>query len=110
MDASQLLDRPMAEQVVSVPKISRSSSSFPRGSPRAADGGNIVVEVLIVVSFSSLQQQTAERVIDIPVPRTSSGDQVEVFEVFPPGRGSSQRTVEQIVDIPAVGGLQEFCP
>ena len=53
-----------------------------------------LVEVPTVVSFSSLQQ-TAEHVIDIPVPRTF-GDRGG-SEGFSPGQGSSQRTVEQIV-------------
>ena len=61
------LDTPIPGQVIAVPKIS--SSSFP-----------------------SLQQQTAEQIIDVPVPRTR-GDRGGL-QGFSPGRGSSQRTVE----------------
>ena len=54
------LDKPIPKQVIEVPKISSSSSrSRIRRSPR------VLLEVPTVVSFSSLQQQTAEH----PVPR-----------------------------------------
>ena len=67
------LDEPIPEQVIEVPKISSSSrrSRMRRSrmvllEPQTAEQ---LVEVPTAVSFSSLQQ-TAEQVIDIPVPRT----------------------------------------
>ena len=57
------------------------------------------------VSFSSLQQQFVEQIIDIPVPGTR-GDRGGL-QGFEP-RKNSQRTVEQIVDILTGGGLQGF--
>ena len=74
----------------------------------------LLVEVPNVVSFSSLQPQTAEQNIDIPVPRTR-GDH-EGLQGFLPGQVSSRRTVEQFVDIPVpgegpdYGRLQDFHP
>ena len=67
----------------------------------------LLVEVPTVVSHSSLQQQSAEQIIDIPVPGTR-GDRGGLQGSLP--RQGSQRTVEQIVDIPAGGGLQGFLP
>ena len=101
------LDTPSPEQVIAVPKIS-SSSRCSRTVLRDPQTAEQLVEVPTVVSFSSLQQQTVEQIIDIPVPRTR-GDRGGP-RGFSPGQGSSQRTVEQIVDIPAGGGLQDFLP
>ena len=53
------------------------------------------MEVPTVVSFSSLQQSTAEQIIDIPVPRLRG---------VHPGRGSLLRSVEQNVGIPVPHG------
>ena len=66
------------------------------------------MEVPTVVSFSSLQQQPAEQIVDIPVLRTRRNR--GGLQGFHPGKASSQRTVEQIVDIPVGGGLQDFLP
>ena len=74
--------------------------------PRRPQKAEQLVEVPTVVSFSSLEQQTAKEIIDIPLPRTRGchGD----LQNFLPGQGSLQRTVDQIVNIPAGGGLQGF--
>ena len=56
--------------------------------------------------FFFLQQQSAEQIIDIPVPGTR-GDHGGL-QGFHPRQRSLQRTVEQTVDIPADGGLQLF--
>ena len=94
-------------QVIAVPKISldRIPQRFvDRRRPWRAEQ---LVEVPTVVSFSSLQQQSAEQNIDIPVPGTR-GDRGGL-QGFRPRQGS-QRTVEQIVDILAGEGLQGFLP
>ena len=57
-----------------------------------------LVEVPTVVSYSSLQQQSVEQNVDIPVPGTR-GDHGGL-QGFLPRQGSLQRAVEQIVDIP----------
>ena len=59
-------DTPIPEQVIEVPKIS-SSSSRSRRVLRAPQTAEQFVDVPTVVSFSSLQQQRAEQIIDIPV-------------------------------------------
>ena len=63
------------EQVIAVPKISNDSIQ-----PRLVDCdlrrpqmAEQLVEVPTVLSYASLQQQTAEQIIDIPVPRRRRG-------------------------------------
>ena len=83
--------RHLSRQVVAVPKL-----SLDRIPQRSA-----VLEVPTIVSFSSLQQQTAEQITDIPVPgrgdvRGEQGD----LQGFASGQNSPALTVEQNVDIP----------
>ena len=106
------LDQPIPEQVVEVPKIASSSrSSRMRRSrmvhlePQTAER---LAEVPTVVSFSSLQQQTAEHIIDTPVPRHSRG-RGGGLQGFSPEQNSTAPVSQQIVDIPVrSGGLQGF--
>ena len=93
------LDTPIPEQVIEVPKISLSSRRS-RKVLRVPQTAEQLVEVLTDVPFSSLQQQIAEQSIDIPVPRRRRGSGGGLQ-----GQDSSQRTVEQIVDI--LGELQD---
>ena len=81
VDVLQLFDAliPVAEQVIDVPKI-----FIERIPPRTS-----------VMSYSSLQQSTAEQIIDIPVPRLRG---------VHPGPGSLLRSLEQNVDIPVPHG------
>ena len=66
------------------------------------------MEMPTVVSYSSLQQQSAEQNVDSPVPGTR-GDHGGLQGFHP--RQGSRRTVEQIVDIPVPGGgPQGFLP
>ena len=102
------LDTPIPEQVTAVPKISLSSRRS-RTVLREPQTAEQLVEVPDVVSFSSLQQ-TAEQIIDIPVPRTRGRGDRRGLHCFPSRQVSSLRTVQQIVDIPAGGGLQDFLP
>ena len=96
---SQLLDRPMAEQVFAVPKISLVFCPS-RASLRQPQMAEQVVEVPTVLSLALLQQQIGEQFVNIPVPR-GRGDGGGLH-FSPPGQGLSQRTVEQIVDTPEV--------
>ena len=67
-DVLRLLDRPLAEQAISVPKISCSScpsrSRVPE--PQSADQ---LVEVPTVLTPTRIALQIAERIVDTPVPR-----------------------------------------
>ena len=96
------------EQDIAVPKISldRIPQSFvDRCRPQMAEQ---LVDVPTVVSYSSLQQQSAEQNVDIPVPGTRGDHQG--LRGFHPRQGS-QRTVGQIVDKPVHGGRpQGFLP
>ena len=110
------LDFRVPEQVIEVPKIvcPRRAARTILDVPQTAEQ---LVEVPTILSFISLQQQTVEQIVDIPVPgreRRSSG-----LLGFLPGQGStalrssqkgiSKQIVEQIVDFSG-GGLQDFRP
>ena len=114
MDAvRRLLDRPISEQVIEVPKfiIDDIPTRTLVPEPQMAEQ---LVEVPTVLSFSSLQQ-TVEQLVDIPVPGgggPSSG--LQDCQDFLPGQRStsspsrkriSERTVEQIVDPFSRGGF-----
>ena len=108
-------------QVIEVPKI------FPDRVPqriverRPPQTEEQLVEVPTIISYSSLQR-TVEQTIDIPVP--GRGGRNVGLQGFPPGQSStahlaslersSERIVEQIVEIPVSrgfgGGLQDFRP
>ena len=98
------LDFRVPEQVIEVPKIvcPRRAARTILDVPQTAEQ---LVEVPTILSFISLQQQTVEQIVDIPVPgreRRSSG-----LQGFLPGQGStafrssqkriSKQIVEQIV-------------
>ena len=116
-DVLRFFDRlsTVPEQVIEVPKILLEDVPFHAvlRDPQLAEQ---LVEVPTIVSYSSLQRNV-EQNVDIPVP--GRGGRVSGLQGFPPGQGStatrsskkriSERTVEQIVDIPG-GGLQDFCP
>ena len=86
--AKSLTLRP-PEQVIEVPKLSqeRKSTAFLRFVVRRRQ--NIWWEVPTVLSFSSLQQQSAEQIIDIPAPRRRRGQ--EVFKVYAQNRVQQHR-------------------
>ena len=67
-DALRILDRPMAEQVIDVPKISCSPcpSRSPIPEPQSAEQ---LVEVPTVLSPTRIALQIAEQIVDTPVPR-----------------------------------------
>ena len=69
----QKIDTPsLVEQVIAVPKISLDPVPQ-RSVNRCPQKAEQLVEVPTIVSFSSLQQQTAEQIIDIPVPGRGGG-------------------------------------
>ena len=97
----------MAEKIIAVPKI-----SCPTHAGRAALREPQIVEQLVevptVLSYSLIQQRTAEQIIDLPVPRTRGP--LGGLQVCPPSQ-VTQRTAEQITDFPVRrsrtgGGLQ----
>ena len=66
------------------------------------------MDVPTAVSFSSLQQ-TAEQIIDIPVPRGRGGSGGGGLQGYRPGQG--WRNVEQLIGILVPdGGPQDFPP
>ena len=109
VDTFRLLDRPIAEQVIDVPKISLDSVQqrfVDRDHRLPQMVEQLVGKCLTVLSFASLQQWTAEHIVNIPVPRGRGGQVVEVVEVYKvfPKDKIQQRLFEQIVDIPVPRG------
>ena len=98
-DTLRILDHPIAEQVIEVPKIycspcpSRSVVPVPQSAEQ-------LVEVPTTISYSSLFQQTLEQNVDIP---TSVRGVSRSLHGFLPEQYSSQRTASQIADIPVPG-------
>ena len=111
LNLAQFFDTPLPdpEQVIEVPKIL--SDDVPmRSEPQ------LVVEVPTIVSRSLLQLITKQNV-DVPVP--GRGGRISGLQGFLPGKNSkalpseeriSERIVEQIVDFPVGGSLQDFRP
>ena len=108
--AFRLLDRPIAEQVIEVPKISCSPcpSRVPFLVPQMAEQ---LVEVPTVLTPTRIALRIAEQVVNTPVPQgrvqgllpeqssTATSSSLERI---------SERTVEQIVVIPSSGrGLRQ---
>ena len=109
-DVARLMDRPISEQVIEVPKFIiddiPTRTSVPE--PQMAEQ---LVEVPTVVSYSSLQR-SVEQHVDIPVPGgggPSSGLQGsssgQSSTASPSKKRISERIVEQIVDPVSRGGL-----
>ena len=106
----------VAEQVIDVPKISLDRTQQRLGDclrqPQTAEQ---LVEVLTIISYSSLQR-SVEQNIDIPVPQVRGGGGGGL-QGFRPGQGSPAADVEQIIEIPVPqrrrrrsGGLQSSLP
>ena len=91
------------EHVIAAPKISQNRilQRFVDRDWRRPQRAEQLVEVPTILYF--LKQK-----VDIPVPRTR-GDHGGL-QGFPPRQAALKRTVEQIVDIPVGGGLQDFLP
>ena len=98
-DALRILDCPLAEQVIKVPKISCSScpSRSPVPVPQSAER---LVEVPTVLTALFIREQIrAKRRVQGLLPRQSSTATPSSLE------RTSERIVEQIVDIPSGAGL-----
>ena len=94
-DASRILDRPMAEQVIDVPKISCSPcpSRCPISEPQSA-------EQLVEVPTTRIALRIAEQIVDIP----ASGRGVcDTPQGSLPEQSTAKRTASQIADIPVPG-------
>ena len=87
-------------QAVAVPKISLDSIPQRFVDRRRPQRAEQLVEVPTVVSLSSLQQQSAEQIICIAVPRGRRGE----------GGGGGGGTAEQNVDIPVLRTSRFFPP
>ena len=98
-DALRILDRPMAEQVIDVPKISCSPcpSRCPISEPQSAEQ---LVEVPTVLSLTRIALRIAEQIVDIP----ASGRGVcDTPRGSLPEQSTAKRTASQIADIPVPG-------
>ena len=105
MDFFRRLDLPVAEQVIDVPMISSSSSCPSRAALSEPLMVEQLVEVPTIISYSSLQR-TMEQHVDIPVPhgRVQGSLPGQSSTTISSGIRASERTVEQLVDIPSSGG------
>ena len=107
---------PVPEQVVEVPKILPEDVSL-RTVVRDTQLGGTAGEVPTIISCSSLLQRNMEQNVGIPVP--CRGGVISGLQGFLPRQSSpalpsleriSERIVEQNVDFPVGGGLQDFLP
>ena len=133
MASFRLLDKPIADQVITVPQISCPSSCLSCEFLRVPQVVEQLVEVPTVLSAAVLQQQTVVQPVDVPVSRgrgrrlpgslpgqgTAASNVEQIVDTQVPGRGNSgcvgtrsvQRTAAQIADIPvsgSCGGLHGF--
>ena len=102
----------VAEPVIEVPKILLDRTPQRLGDRlRQPQMVEQLVDVPTVVSYSSLQQLTAEQIVDIPVPGCAGGGRGGL-QGFLSRQNSAAFYVEQTVDIPVPrsGGLQGSRP
>ena len=105
-----------AEQVIEVPKIFLDTTPQRLGDVlRQPQMWNSWWMCRLFVSYSSLQQHTAEQIVDIPVPGGDGGRGRGGLQGSLPRQNSAAVHVEQTVDIPVPGrpgggerGLQGF--
>ena len=91
----------VAEQVIEVPKISLDTIPQRLGDVlRQPQMVEQLVDVPTVVSYSSLQQLTAEQTVDNPVSGRDGGGTRGGLQGSLPGQNSAAVHVEQTVDIP----------
>ena len=98
----------VAEQVIEVPKIFLDRTPQRLGDHlRQPQMVEQLVHVPTVVSYSSLQQLTAEQIVDIPVPGGDGGGGRGGLQGSLPRQNSAALHVEQTVDIPVPGRAGE---
>ena len=91
----------VAEQVIEVPKIFLDTTPQRLGDVlRQPQMVEQLVDVPTVVSYSSLQQLTAEQIVHIPVSGRDGGGARGGLQGSLPGQNSAAVHVEQTVDIP----------
>ena len=94
----------VAEPVIEVPKIFLDRTPQRLGDHlRQPQMVEQLVHVRTVVSYSSLQQLTAEQIVDIPVPGRDGGGARGGLQGSLPRLNSAALHVEQTVDIPVPG-------
>ena len=100
-------DTPIADLVIEVPKVScpPRCARIVQCTPQTVEQ---LVEVPTILSFISLQQQTAEQIVDIPVPGRGGGGGRRGLQSLLPGQNTTAQSA-QIVDIPVPRG-QDFFP
>ena len=90
----------VAEPVIEVPKISQDRTPQRMGDRlRQPQMAEQLVDVPIVVSYSSLQQHIAEQIVDIPVPGRAGGGERGGLQGFS-GQDSTAFLGAEHVDIP----------
>ena len=100
-------DTPIADLVIEVPKVScppRCARTV-QCTPQTVEQ---LVEVPTILSFISLQQQTAEQIVDIPLPGRGGDGGRRGLQSLLPGQNTTAQSA-QIVDIPVPRG-QDFLP
>ena len=109
VESMETLDTATPEQVIEVPKLSQGRIAR-LSAVRRPQKAEKLVEVPTIVSFSSPQQQTADQIIDIPVPGRGGGGGRGGLQGFSSGHNSTARLVEQNVDVPVPGGGLHVLP
>ena len=106
------LDLPVDEQVIAVPKISTDRVSQRLVERRLPQIVEQLVEVPTVLTPTRIALRVAEQIVGTPVPRGLDRRRVQGFlpvqsstATSSSGKRISERTVEQIVDIPSGVGL-----
>ena len=96
----------VAEQVIEVPMLALPGCAVQRAALSEPQTVEQLVEVPTVLSYSLLQQLTAEQIIDFPVPGRGGGARGGL-QGLPQGQGSTASAGEQTI-VPVRGGLQGF--
>ena len=110
-DTLRILDFPIVELVIEVPKISYSPCPLRSLVPESQTAEQLV-EVPTVLSPTRIALQIAEQIVDTPIPQGRGKRRVQGFLPEQSSTATSfslesisERTVEQIVDISPGGGL-----
>ena len=108
VEVLRMLDVPAVEQVIAVPKILQDRTPQRLGDRlRQPQTAEQLMEVPTDVSYSKLQQLTAEQIVDIPVPGGDEGGGRGGLQGSLPRQNSAALHIEQTVDIPVPGRAVE---